>query len=119
MFSLFRTRIFAAVLAWFGIATWAETKLDPEWHWRGITSEPFGEWVKQVPAQLPVKLAEGLQMPVDYAVAELSRETLPWYVRVPAKIFGAAVLYALLLRFVIWRMRVRFGWAVPIQQRSP
>jgi len=117
MFALFRSRIFVAIFAWFGISNWADTKLDPEWHWSGIASQPFQEWVKQVPVQLPVKIAEGLQVPVDYAVAELSRDTMPWYVRIPAKTVGAAVLYAILLRFVIWRMRVRFGWIMPVPQR--
>ena len=110
--SFLSTRIFAAVLAFFGLSNWAETKLDPAWHWHDITTQPFKEWVKQVPAQLPVKLAHGLQVPVKMAVEKLSTEETPWYVRVPAKTVGSAVLYALLLRFVFWRLRARFGRAV-------
>ena len=109
--SFLRTRIFAAVLAFFGVSNWAETKLDPTWHWRDIQTQPFKEWVKQVPAQLPVKLAHGLQVPVKMAVEKLSTPETPWYVRVPAKTVGSAVLYALLLRFVWWRLRARFGFA--------
>jgi hypothetical protein len=36
---------------------------------------------------------------------------MPWYAQLFAKTIGATVLYALLLRFVWWRMRSRFGWA--------
>ena len=107
--SVLKTRLFAAVLAFFGLSNWAGTKLDPNWHWSDITAKPFQEWVKQVPAQLPVKLAHGLQVPVKIAVEKLSTDETPWYVRVPAKTVGSAVLYALLLRFVFWRLRARFG----------
>ena len=107
--SFLRTRIFAAGLAFFGLANWAETKLDPNWHWHDIQTQPFKEWVKQVPAQLPVKLAYGLQVPVKMAVEKLSTEETPWFVRVPVKMVGSAVLYALLLRFVWWRLRARVG----------
>ena len=107
--SFLRTRIFAAVLAFFGLSNWAETQLDPAWHWRDIQTQPFREWVRQVPAQLPVKLAYGLQVPVKMAVEKLSTNETPWYVRIPAKTVGSAVLYALLLRFVWWRLRARFG----------
>lgn len=113
--SLLKTRIFAAVLTFFGIANWGETKLDPNWHWRDIRTQPFKEWVRQVPAQLPVKLAVGLQYPVKLAVERLSTDETPWYVRLPAKTVGAAVLYAILLRFVFWRLRTRFGFT-PKQQ---
>ena len=109
--SFLRTRIFAAALAFFGISNWADTKLDPNWHWHDIQTQPFKEWVKQVPAQLPVKLAYGLQVPVKMAVGKLSTNETLWYVRVPAKTVGSAVLYALLLRFVWWRLRSRFGVA--------
>jgi hypothetical protein len=112
MFSLLRSRIFVVVLAWFGLSNWADTKIDPNWHWHHITTVPFKEWVRQVPVQLPVRIAQGLQYPVDYAVAELSKDTMPWYVKTPAKTFGAAVLYALVMRFAFWRLRSRFGGLV-------
>lgn len=111
MFRRLGFRIFLAILAAFGIANWAGAALDPDWHWSGIATQPFGEWVKQVPVQLPVKLAHGLQVPVDFAVGKLSQNEMPWYVRVPAKTVGSAVLYALLVRVMIWRLRARFGWA--------
>ena len=106
-----RARLFAAVLAFFGLSNWAETKLDPNWHWRDATTQPFKEWVRQVPAQLPVTLANGLQVPVRYAVERLSTDETPWYVRLPAKTIGASVLYALLLHLMLRRLRARFGWA--------
>jgi hypothetical protein len=106
-----KLRLFVAVLAFFGISNWGETKLDPNWHWSDVTRQPFKEWVKQVPVQLPVKLAHGLQVPVQIAVEKLSTDDTPWYVRIPAKTVGASVLYALLLRFVFWRLRARFGFA--------
>ncbi len=109
--SALKTRLFAAVLAFFGLSNWAETKLDPNWHWSDIQTQPFKEWVKQVLAQLPVKLANGLQVPVKFAVEKLSTDDTPWYVRIPAKTVGSAVLYALLLRFIFWRLRARFGQA--------
>ena len=111
MFRSLQARLFAMVLAFFGITNYAETKVDPNWHWHHITSQPFKEWVKQVPVQLPIKLSKGLQIPVDYAVAQLSTDEQPWYVRIPAKTIGATVLYGLLLRLLIWRLRARFGWA--------
>ena len=111
MFSAFRSRIFIAILAFFGVANWAGGSLDPHWHWSDVTRQPFGEWVKQVPMQLPVKLAHGLQVPVDLAVARLSQNEMPWHVRLPAKTFGAALLYTLLVRLIIWRLRARFGCA--------
>jgi hypothetical protein len=111
MFRSLQTRLFAAVFAFFGLSNYAETKVDPNWHWHHITSEPFKEWVKQVPVQLPIKLANGLQVPVEFAVQRLSTDDTPWYVRIPAKLFGASVLYALLLRLLIIRLRSRFGWA--------
>ena len=107
--SVLQPRLFAAVLAFFGIANWGETKLDPAWHWHDIQTQPFQEWVRQVPVQLPVKLAYGLQVPVKMAVENFSTPETPWYVRIPVKTVGAAVLYALLLRFVWWRLRARFG----------
>jgi hypothetical protein len=111
MFRSLQMRLFAAVLAFFGITSWAETKVDPNWHWHDIATQPFKEWVKQVPVQLPIKLSKGLQIPVDYAVQQLSTDQTPWYVRIPAKTIGATVLYALLLRLLLWRLRARFGWA--------
>ena len=119
MLRAFKLRIFAALLAFFGISDYAETKVDPNWHWHQITTLPFKEWVKQVPVQLPIKLANGLQMPVDAVVQRLSTEETPWYVRIPAKTVGAAVLYALLLKFMIWRLRARFGWAPRVESRRP
>ena len=101
----------AAALAFFGLSNYAETKVDPNWHWHHITSQPFKEWVKQVPVQLPIKLANGLQIPVDYAVQQLSTDDTPWYVRIPAKTVGASVLYAFLLRLLLMRLRARLGWA--------
>ena len=106
-----QARLFAGVLAFFGLTGYAETKVDPDWHWHHITSQPFKEWVKQVPVQLPIKLSNGLQIPVDYAVQRLSTDETPWYIRIPTKLFGATVLYALLLRLLILRLRARFGWA--------
>lgn len=111
MFRSLQARLFAAVLTFFGLTGYAETKIDPDWHWHYITSMPFKEWVKQVPVQLPIKLANGLQIPVDYAVQQLSKPETPWYVRIPAKTVGATVLYGLLLRLLIFRLRARFGWA--------
>ena len=111
MFRALGTRIFVAILAFFGLANWAGTALDPQWHWSDIARQPFGEWVRQVPVQLPVKLAHGLQVPVDLAVAQLTQNARPWYVRIPAKTVGSAVLYAALVRLMIWRLRARFGWA--------
>jgi hypothetical protein len=111
MFNIFRSRVFLSILAFFGVANWADGHIDPNWHWHDIVRQPFNEWVKQVPVQLPLKLAHGLQIPVDVAVARLSQNEMPWYVRLPAKAFGAAVLYALLMRLLIWRLRARFGWA--------
>ncbi len=110
MFRSLQAKLFAGVLAFFGITNYAEPKVDPNWHWHHITTQPFKEWVKQVPVQLPIKLAKGLQIPVDYAVQKLSTEETPWYVRIPAKTVGASVLYALLLRLLIMRLRARFGW---------
>jgi hypothetical protein len=109
--SLLRSRLFFALLAFFGLSDWADTKLDPSWHWHHVTSQPIGEWVKQVPVQLPVRIAQGLKVPVDWAVTQLSAESMPWYAQLFAKTIGATVLYALLLRFVWCRMRSRFGWA--------
>ena len=106
-----RARLFAAVLAFFGLSDWAETKLDPNWHWRDAATQPLKEWAKQVPAQLPVTLANGLQVPVRYAVERLSTDETPWYVRIPAKTIGASVLYALLLHLMLRRLRARFGFA--------
>ena len=111
MFRSLQARLFAAVLAFFGLTNYAETKVDPTWHWHHITSQPFKEWVKQVPVQLPIKLANGLEIPVEYAVQRLSTDETPWYVRIPTKLFGATILYALLLRLLISRLRARFGWA--------
>ena len=111
MFRSLQARLFVAVLTFFGITGWVETKVDPNWHWHDITTQPFKEWLKQVPVQLPIKLSKGLQIPVDYAVQQLSTDQTPWYVRIPAKTVGATVLYALLLRLLIWRLRTRFGWA--------
>ena len=108
MFRALGTRIFVAILAFFGLANWAGTALDPQ---SDIARQPFGEWVRQVPVQLPVKLAHGLQVPVDLAVAQLSQNAMPWYVRIPAKTASSAVLYAALVRLMIWRLRARFGWA--------
>jgi len=102
--SLLRSRLFLALLAFFGLSDWADTRLDPDWHWHHITSEPFAEWVKQVPVQLPVRIAQGLKFPVDWAVSQLSAETMPWYAQFFARTIGATVLYALLLR-------LRLGWA--------
>lgn len=110
---LLRTKLLVALLAFFGLSNFAETKLDPNWHWHHITTQPFGEWVKQMPIQLTAKLGYGLQVPVDYAVSRLSADTMPWYVRIPAKTVGSAVLYALVLKFVWWRLRARFGVAPP------
>jgi len=39
----------------------------------------------------------------------LSQDTLPWYVRRPAKTIGSAALYALLVRLLIARLRARVG----------
>ncbi len=111
--SLLRSKLFLILLAFFGLTDWADTKLDPNWHWHHVTSQPFGEWVKQVPLQLPVRIAQGLKIPVDLAITQLSADSMPWYARLFAKSVGAGVLYALLLRFVWWRLRVRFGWAPP------
>jgi hypothetical protein len=113
VFRSLQTRLFASVIAFFGLSNYAETKVDPNWHWHHITSEPFKEWVKQVPVQLPIKLANGLQIPVDLAVQKFSTDETPWYVRIPAKTIGATVLYGLLLRLLIVRLRTRFGWAPP------
>lgn len=110
MFRALGTRIFIAILAFFGLTHWADTAaLDPHWRWSDITRQPFSEWVRQVPVQLPVKLAQGLQIPVEMAVAHLSQDTMPWYVRLPAKTIGSAALYALLVRLMIARLRARFG----------
>ena len=65
--------------------------------------------------QLPVKLADGSPVPVKMAVEKLSTQETPWSLRVPAKTVGAAVLYALLLRFVWWRLHARFGVAADRQ----
>ncbi len=111
MFRSLQAKLFAGVLAFFGLANYAETKVDPNWHWHHITTQPFKEWVQQVPVQLPIKLANGLQIPADYAVQKLSTDETPWYVRIPAKTVGSAVIYALLLRLLIARLRARFGWA--------
>ena len=86
--SLLRSRLFLALLALFGLSDWADTRLDPDWHWHHITSEPFAEWVKQVPVQLPVRIAQGLKFPVDWAVSQLSAETMPWYARLFARTIG-------------------------------
>lgn len=109
MFRALGIRIFIGILAFFGISNWADTALDPQWRWGDITRQPLREWVRQVPAQLPVKLAQGLQIPVEYAVARLSQDTMPWYVRLPAKTIGSAALYALLVRLLIARLRARVG----------
>ena len=109
MFRALGTRIFIAILAFFGLTNWAGTALDPQWHWSDITRQPFREWVRQVPVQLPVQLAHGLQIPVELAVARLSQDTMPWYVRLPAKTIGSAALYALLVRLMIARFRGRVG----------
>jgi hypothetical protein len=109
--SLLRSRLFLALLAFFGLSDWADTKLDPNWHWHDVTRQPFGEWVRQVPLQLPVRIAQGLKFPVDWTVTRLAADSMPWYSQVFARTIGAGVLYAILLRFVWWRMRARFGWA--------
>jgi hypothetical protein len=116
MFRSLQMKLFAAALAFFGLADWAETKVDPNWHWHHLTTQPFKEWVKQVPVQLPIKLANGLQIPVDFAVQKLTTEDTPWYVRLPAKTVGSAVLYAALLRVLLRRLRARFNWAPPEEQ---
>lgn len=119
MFRSLQAKLFAAVFAFFGLTDYAETKVDPNWHWHYITSMPFKEWVKQVPVQLPIKLSNGLQIPVDYAVQQLSTPETPWYVRIPMKTVGATVLYGLLLRLLIMRLRARFGWAPQRLEKPP
>lgn len=46
---------------------------------------------------------------VEFAVARLSQDTLPWYVRRPAKTIDSAALYALLVRLLFARLRARVG----------
>lgn len=117
------TRLFIAVLAAFGLSDFAVTKASLDWKWSemfvsGRTQAERAEWVKQLPVQLSADIGHGLQVPVDYAVSKLSQDTVPWYIRLPTKLVGAAVLYALLLRAIWWRLRLRLGGDVEALRRE-